>query len=99
MMLLKCYTQYASIFEKFSSGHRTGKGQFVFQSQIRAMPKSLMLKIFQARLHQYVNQEIPDVHAGFRKGRGTREQIANIHRIIEKVREFQKTSTFLHCLC
>ena len=53
-----------------------------------------MLKIPQARLQQYVNQELPDVQAGFRKGRGTRDQIANIHWIIEKTREFQKkTST------
>ena len=52
-----------------------------------------MLKILQARLQQYVNHEIPDVHAGFRKGRGTKDQIANIRWIIEKVREFQKTST------
>ena len=49
-----------------------------------------MLKILQARLHQYVNRELPDVQAGFRKGRGTRNQIANIHWIIEKAREFQK---------
>ena len=49
-----------------------------------------MLKILQARLQQYVNQELPDVPAGFRKGRGTRDQIANIHWIIKKVREFQK---------
>ena len=49
-----------------------------------------MLKIFQARLQQYVNWELPDVQAGFRKGRGTRDQIANIHWIIEKPREFQK---------
>ena len=49
-----------------------------------------MLKILQARLQQYVNQELPDVQAGFRKGRGTRDQIANIHWIIEKPREFQK---------
>ena len=49
-----------------------------------------MLKILQARLQQYVNREIPDVHAGFRKGRGTRDQIANIRWIIEKAREFQK---------
>ena len=48
-----------------------------------------MLKILQARLQQYVNQELPDVQAGFRKGRGTRHQIANIHWIIEKAREFQ----------
>ena len=50
----------------------------------------VMLKIFQARLQQYVNQEIPDVQAGFRKGRGIRYQIANIQWIIEKEREFQK---------
>ena len=50
----------------------------------------VMLKILQARLQQYVNHEIPDVQAGLRKGRGTREQIANIHCIIEKAREFQK---------
>ena len=48
-----------------------------------------MLKILQARLQQYVNQEIPDVQAGFRKGRGTRDQIANIHWIIEKAIEFK----------
>ena len=49
-----------------------------------------MLKILQARLQQCVNHELPDVQAGFRKGRGTRDQIANIHWIIEKVREFQR---------
>ena len=49
-----------------------------------------MLKILQDRLQQYVNHELPDVQAGFRKGRGTRDQIANIRWIIEKVREFQK---------
>ena len=52
-----------------------------------------MLKILQARLQQYMNQELPYVQAGFIKGRGTRDQIANIHRIMEKPREFQKTST------
>ena len=51
-----------------------------------------MLKILQARLQQYVNRELPDVQAGFRKGRGTRDQIANIRWILEKAREFQKTS-------
>ena len=51
-----------------------------------------MLKILQARLQQYMNQELPDVQAGFRKGRGTRDQIANIFWIIEKPRDFQKTS-------
>ena len=49
-----------------------------------------MLKLLQARLQQYVNHELPDVQAGFRKGRGTRDQIANIHWVIEKTREFQK---------
>ena len=52
-----------------------------------------MLKILQARLQQYVNHEIPDVQAGFRKGRRTRDQIANIRWIIEKAGKFQKTST------
>ena len=53
-----------------------------------------MLKILQARLQQYVNHEIPDVQAGFRKGRATRDQIANIWRIIEKAREFQRNLYF-----
>src|SRR5574342_255904 len=53
-----------------------------------------MLKILQARLQQYMNRELPDVQAGFRKGRGTRDQIANIHWIIEKAREFQKNIYF-----
>ena len=53
-----------------------------------------MLKIPQARLQQYVNHELPDVQAGFRKGRGTRDQIANIHWIIIKAREFQKNIYF-----
>ena len=110
-MLWKCCTQYASKFGKLSSGHRTGKGQFSFQSQRKAMPKNahtttqlhsshtnkvlllaskVLLKILQARLQRYVNREIPDVQAGFRKSRGTRDQIANIRWIIEKAREFQK---------
>ena len=55
----------------------------------------VMLKLLQARLQQYVNCELPDVQAGFRKGRGTRDQIANICWIIEKAREFQKTSVLL----
>ena len=79
-------------FGKLSSGHRTGKSQFSFQSQRKAMSKNahyhtialishtskLMLKILQARLQRYVNREFPDVQAGFRKGRGTRDQIVNI---------------------
>ena len=54
----------------------------------------VMLKILQARLQQYVNHELPDVQAGFRKGRGTRDQIANIRWIMEKAREFQKNIYF-----
>ena len=103
MILLNCCTQYVSKY--FSKFHRTGKGQFSFQFQRRAIPKNVqttiqlcsfymlvkvMLKILQARLQQYVNQELPDVQAGFRKGRGTRDQIANIHCRIQKAREFQK---------
>ena len=55
----------------------------------------VMLKILQARLQKYVNGELPDVQTGFRKGRGTRDQIANIHWIIEKAREFQKKHLLL----
>ena len=105
-MLWKCRTQYASKFGKLSSSHRTGKGQFSFQSQRKAMPKNvqttaqlksshmLVKKILQARLQQYVNRELPDVQAGFRKDRGTRDQIANICWIIEKARESQKNIYF-----
>ena len=106
-MLWKCCIQYNSKFGKLSSGHRTGKGPFSFQSQRKAMPKNeqttaqlhsshmlVMLKILQARLQQYVNCELPDVQAGFRKDRGTRSQIANICWIIKNAREFQKNIYF-----
>ena len=102
-MLLKCCPQYASKFGKLSSGQRTGKGQFSFQKEgnatecsnyrmIALIPHAskVMLKILQARLQQYVNHELPDVHAGFRKGRGTRDQIANIRWIMEKARVPEK---------
>ena len=56
-----------------------------------------MLKILQVRLQRYVNQELPDVEAGFRKGRGTTDQIAGMLWIIEKAREFQKTICFIDC--
>ena len=94
MMLWKRCTQYASKFGKLSSGHRTRKGQFSIQTQRKAMPKNaqffgtialishtskVMLKILQARLQQYVDHELPDVQAGFTKGRETKDQIANIH--------------------
>ena len=105
----KCCTHYASKFGKLSSGHKTEKGPFSFQSQRKAMPKNaqttaqlhsphstskVMLKILQARLQQYTNHECTDVQAGFRKGRGTKDQITNIHLIIKKAREFQKNIYF-----
>ena len=55
-----------------------------------------MLKILQARLQQYVNHELPDIQAGFTKGRGTRDQMANVHWITEKQESSRKTSTLLH---
>ena len=110
MMLWRCCTLYARKFGKLSSGHRTGKGQFSFQSKRKAMPKNaqttywttaiishsskVMLKCLQARLQQYVNHEFPDVQAGFRKGRRTRDQIAIVRWIIKKAREFQKNIYF-----
>ena len=112
-MLWKCFTQYASKFGKLSSGHRTGKCQFSFQSQRKAMPKNahyctialishaskVMLKILQARLQQYMKHKLPYVQAGFRKGRGTRDQIANIRWIIEKARVPEKHLILLYWLC
>ena len=101
-MLSKCCTQYVSKFGKLCSGHRTGKGQFSFQSQkysnyhtiaLISHTGKVTLKILQARLQEYVNRELPGVQAGFRKGRGTRRQIANICWI-EKVREPQKNIYF-----
>ena len=72
--------------------HKTAQLQFL---QCYWLGHSLMLKILQARLQQYVNHEPPDVQAGFRKGRGTRDQIANICWIIEKAREFQRNFCFI----
>ena len=109
MMLSKCCTQYASNFGKLSSGRRTGKrsvfipipkkGNVKEFSNYRTIAlisyaSKVILKIHQVRLQQYVNHELPDVQAGFRKGRGTRDQIANIHQIIKKAREFQKNIYF-----
>ena len=113
MTLWKCCTHYASKFGKLSSGHRTGKVQFSFQSQRKAMPRNaqttaqlhsfhtlVMLKILQARLQQYVHHELPDVQAGFRKGRGTRDQIANIDWIIKKSKRVPEKHLFLlYWLC
>ena len=108
MILLKCYTQYASKFGKLRSGHRTAKGQFIpipkkgnakecsnyCSIALISHSSKVMLKILQARLQQYMNRELPDVQAGFRKGRGTRDQIANIRWIIKKAREFQNNICF-----
>ena len=114
MMLWKCCTEYASKFTKLSSGHRTGKGQFSFQSLRKAILKNaqancttalisqadrVTLKILQARLQQYVNHELPDVQAGFRKGRGTRGQIATICWITEKARVPEKHLFLFYWLC
>ena len=67
----------------------------IFEIALISHASKVMLKILQVRLQQYMNCELPDVYAGFRKGRGTRDQIANIHWIIEKKREFQKKHLFL----
>ena len=107
-MLWKCCTQLASKFGKLSSGHRTGKGVFIPIPKkgnakecsncgtvaLISHASKVMLKILQARLQQYMNWEILDVQAGFRKGRGIRDQIANIHWITEKAREFQRNIYF-----
>ena len=110
MILLKCCTQYVSKFGKPSSGHRTGKGQSSFLISkkdstnkcsnyqtiaLTSYVSNVMLKILQVRLQQHINRELPDVQVGkFRKGRGTRDQIANTLWIIEKARKFQKNIYF-----
>ena len=112
-MLWKCCTQHASKFGKLSSGHRTGKDQYSFQSQRKSMRKNIqttifishankvilishsskvILKIFQAKFQLYLNWELSDVQAGFRKVRGNRDQIVNINSFIEKARQFQKNT-------
>ena len=112
MTLLKRCTQYVSKFGILSSGHRTGKGQLSFQFQRKATPKNIhhtialishaskvKLRILQARLQQHVNCELPDVQVGFRKGRGTRDQIANIRWITKKARVPEKHLLLLYWLC
>ena len=108
-MLWKCCTQYASKFGKLSCGHswlekvrfhsNPKKGNAKECSNYHTVAlishtSRVMLKILQARIQQYVNQELPDVQAGFRKGRGTRDQIANICSVIEKIRQFHKNISF-----
>ena len=103
MMLWKCCTQYASNFGKPSSGHRTGihsnpkEGNAKECSNYRTVAlishvSKVMLKNLQARLQQYVNHELPDVQAGFRKGRRTRDQIANIAGSSKMQESSRKTS-------
>ena len=69
-------------------------GAISFSNTLSSIDQKVMLKILQARLQQYMNCELPDVQAGFRKGRGTRDQIANIRWIMEKAREFHKNIYF-----
>ena len=71
--------------------------QTTAQVAVISHASKVMLKILQARLQQYTNREVPDVQAGFRKGRVTKNQVANIHWIIEKAREFQKNICFIDC--
>ena len=80
--------------------HRVGHDWSDLAAAAAAYASKVMLKILQARLQQNVNREVPDVQAGFRKGRGTRDEIANSCWIIEKAREFQKKHLFLlYWLC
>ena len=108
MMLLKCCTQYTSKLRKLSGGQDWKKSVFIPISKkanakecsnyhtiaLISHASKVMLKILQARLQQYLNCEFPYVQAGFRKGKGTRGQIANIHWVIKKPREFQKNIYF-----
>ena len=101
----KCCIQYVSKFGKLSSDHGIGKGQVFVSIPKKGNAKEcsnccitafisytseVVLKILQARLQQNVNQKLPEIQPGFIKGRETRDQIANIHWIIEKAKEFQK---------
>ena len=90
-VLIQCYNHYFIPISK--KGNAKGCSNYRTMALISHASK-VMLKILQARLEQYVNHELPDVQAGFRKGRGTRDQIANIHCVIEKAREFQKSIYF-----
>ena len=109
-MLWKCCIQYASTQQWLQDWKRSvfipvpKKGNTKEYSNyctiaLISHAHKVMLKILQARLQQYVNRELPDVQAGFRKGRGTRDQIASIHWIIKKAREFQKNIYFCFIDC
>ena len=84
----------ATGLEKVSFHFSLNERQCQFTIVFISHASKVMLKILQARLQQYMNRELPDVQTGLRKGRGTRNQIANICWIIEKAREFRKISTF-----
>ena len=109
MMLWKCCTQYASKFGKTQQRPWGWKRSVFIPIPKKGNAKEcsnyhtitlilhtskVMLKILQARLQQYLNRELPDAQAGFRRSRGTRHQIANIHSIIKKARKFQKNIYF-----
>ena len=102
-MLLKCCTQYGSKFGKLTGLEKVSfipipkKGNAKECSNYRIIvfishTSKITLKILQAKLHQYVNRELPDIQAGFKKGRGTRDQIANqrSNSLLKKARKFQK---------
>ena len=92
MILYPKWTQHYHLQNSFSE-LRSSLYKFLIYYSIIALishTSKVMLKILQTRLQDNVNHELPDVQAGFRKGRGTRDQIANIHWIMEKTREFQK---------
>ena len=78
----------------FHSNPKEKQCQRKFKLPLISHASKVMLKILQVRLQQYVNQELPDIQVGFRKGRGTRDQIANICWIIENIRDFQKNIYF-----
>ena len=107
-MLLKCCTQNASKFGKLCNGHSSGQSVVITVLKkenateysschtiaLISHSSKIMLKSLQARLQQYVNHELPNVQTGLRKGRGTRDQVADIHQNMEKGKEFQKNVYF-----
>ena len=109
MMLLKCCTQYASKFWKQQWPQDWKRSVFIpipkkdnpkkcsnyHTIELISHASKVILKILQARLQHYINQELPDVYSGFRKGRGTKIQIVNILWIIDKAREFQENFCFI----
>ena len=113
MMLWKYCTQYASKFGKSAVATGLERSAFILIPKkgdakecsnyhtvaLISHASKVMLKILQARLQQYVNHELPDIQAGFRRGRGNRDQIANIHWIVEKGRVPEKHLLLLYRLC